>query len=133
MFNEISKENVEKEMWKCGDRNFLEKDPLVFNHSDSILDEDSRNIFENKANATFTTTGSTVNSTIVKHTTGMKPTKNEQSLFKNTVIKSPGEQEVPHDHCPSSVTDEEMFYAPSQGNYIIMQYDLIVELAFCCM
>ncbi|CAI5769383.1 Hypothetical predicted protein [Podarcis lilfordi] len=114
MFNEISKENVEKEMWKCGERNFLEKDPLVFNHSGSMLDEDSRNIFENKANATFTTTGSTVNSTIVKHTTGMKPTKDEQSLFKNTVIKSPGEQEVPHDHCPSSVTDEEMFYAPSQ-------------------
>ncbi|XP_034966511.1 RAD51-associated protein 2 [Zootoca vivipara] len=114
MFNEISKENVEKEMWECGKRNFFEKDPLVFNHSDSILDEDSRNIFENKVNVTFTTTGSTGNSTVVKHTTGMKPTKNEQSLFKNTVIKSPGEQEVPHDHCPSSVTDEEMFYAPSQ-------------------
>ncbi|XP_053141318.1 RAD51-associated protein 2 [Hemicordylus capensis] len=108
MFNGISKENESNLLF--GRRNILQEDPLKQSNSDSILDEDYRNVCENKINLIFSTCGKDT----VNHTTATKQNKNEQSLSKDKILTRPGEQEVPHDYCSSSISDEESLYSPSE-------------------
>ncbi|XP_060100546.1 RAD51-associated protein 2 [Heteronotia binoei] len=100
-FNDIS--NGNKNSLLHEQRNIIQEDSHELSCLDSVLQEDSKNIDENKENVTFSTCGSSLSYTMVNQN------KNGQIIFKDTRLKSPGEQEVPHEDC-SRILDEELFY-----------------------
>lgn len=108
-FNYISKGN--KNSLLLEQNNIIQEDSLELSCLDSILQEDSKNICENKENVTFSTCG-----TSLSYTTGVNQNKNGQIIFKETGLKCSGEQEVPHESCSSRTLDEELFYPTPEGN-----------------
>ncbi|KAJ6653766.1 hypothetical protein lerEdw1_008738 [Lerista edwardsae] len=104
MFNDIDKKNGTRLL--CGETNILQEDALEQNHLDSIPGEDPRNVSENMTFSTCSTT--------LKYTMTVTQNENGQSLFKDTMLKQTGKQEVLHDYCTSSISDEELFCSPSE-------------------
>lgn len=108
-FNDIS--NGNKNSLQPEQRKIIQEDSLELNCLDSIVQEDSKNIYENKENVTFSTYG-----TSLSYTTVVNQNENRQTVFKDTGLQCSGEQEVPHEDYSSRILDEELFYPTAEGN-----------------
>ncbi|KAM9156386.1 RAD51-associated protein 2 [Pangshura tecta] len=106
MFHEISKEH-ENKLSKV-ETNTIQENPQELNNSEGI-DENLKSVSQTKACISFP---------ICSTTAGQNITKNNQSSFKGKILSRNVKQEVPHEFCSSSMSNEELLYSLSEEDYV---------------